>query len=236
MVTKEATTPQVQEEVRVKQAGAAVAPEERVKAPPTTEDVRARIEARVKSMEDELYARMPDLETGMVRPEVAEPLPWWDLFVIGPLQFPPFLQPSSVIAVGEPAFIATLVVVNPLPILPGPISPLTILAGNAVEIKYRTGNLETWTTSEPTINSSLLIGGVFNLDFQPFVATTQGVKDLSISARIPGPGAAVWPFGGHASLMFSFDLEPLLSFFGFPGAVPGFVNKVPCRFSVYQPA
>jgi hypothetical protein len=239
MVTKEATSQQIQEEVRVKQAAAteAVAPAERVPAPPSTEEVRYRIEAHIKSMKDELEARMPDLEAGMPRIETAELLPWWDLFVVGPIQNPPFRQPSGVIALGETAFIVTIVVANPLPILAGPISPLAIMAGaNArAEIKYRTGNLDTWTPSEPSANSVVPINGVLNVDIQPFLATTIGVKDLSVSARVTTPGPGTWPFGGHASLMFSFDLEPLLSFFGFPGATPGFANKVPCRFSVYQP-
>lgn len=239
MVTKEATGEQIQEEVRVKQRAETetVAPAERVLAPPSPEEVRDRIEAHIQSMKDELEARLPELEAAMPRPEVAELLPWWDIFTVGPIQFPPFRQPSGVIALGETAFIVTLVVANPLPILVGPISPLAIMAGaNArAEIKYRTGNLDTWTPSEPSANSVVPITNIINVDIQPFTATTIGVKDLSVSARVTTPGPGTWPFGGHASLMFSFDLEPLLSFFGFPGATPGFANKVPCRFSVYQP-
>jgi hypothetical protein len=234
MVMKEATYQKQQEEVRVKAAEHAVH-DGKVMAPPSEEEVRDRIEAQVKSLEDELYARLPALESGGLQPQVAGPIPWWDLFVLGPIQFPPFLQPSGVIAVGETAFIATLLVVNPAAILPGPISPLTILGGTVAKIRYRTGNLNTWTSSAPSIDSDLLITGAINLDFQAFTPMTEGVMDLSVSARIPGPGPAVWPFGGHASLLFSFDSEPLLSLFGFPGSVPGFANKVPCRFSVFQP-
>lgn len=233
MAVKEAAPHKQQEEVRVKAAEAMEA-----KGMPrlvTEEEVLAQVEARVKSIEDEMYARMPAVESEALRPEVAGPIPWWDLFVIGPIQFAPALQPSGVIAVGETAFIATLLVVNPLPILPGPISPLTILAGTNAQIKYRTGNLDTWSAGTPSINSTLPISGAISLDFQAFTPTTEGVMDLSVSARIPGPGPAVWPFGGFASLMLNFDSEPLLSQFGFPGSTPGFTNRIPCRFSVYQP-
>ena len=204
---------------------------------PTVQEVRERIEANIKSMEDELEARLPDLEAGMPRIEMAELLPWWDLFVLGPIQNPPFRQPSGVIALGKTAFLVTFVVADPLPILAGPISPLAIMSGaNArAEIKYRTGNLDTWTPSEPSANSVVPINSVLNVDIQAFTAATIGVKDLSVSARITTPGPGTWPFGGHASLMSSFDLEPLLSFFGFPGANPGLTNKVPCRFNVYHP-
>ena len=236
MVTKEAPSKQ-QEEVRVKASTeeAAVYTKEYA-AKPSEDEVMARIQAKVKSIEDELYARLPAMEEAeALRPELAGPIPWWDLFVVGPIQVGPFLQPSGVIAVGETAFIATILVVNPLPILPGPISPLTILAGTNAQIKYRTGNLDTWTATAPSINATLPITGALNLDVQAFTPTTEGVMDLSVSARIPGPGPAVWPFGGFASLMLSLDSEPVLSLFGFPGVTPAFANRVPCRFSVFQP-
>lgn len=233
MVTKEATTHAQQEEVRVKASHLAEA--KGMPAYVKEEDVLAQVEARVRSIQDEMYARLPAMESGIVRPEIAGPIPWWDLFVIGPIQFAPSLQPSGVIELGETAFIATLLVVNPLAILPGPISPLTILAGTNAQIKYRTGNLDTYTTTAPSIDSTLPITGAINLDFQAFTPTTVGVMDLSVSARIPGPGPAVWPFGGFATLLLSFDSEPVLSMFGFPGTTPGFTNRVPCRYTVYQP-
>lgn len=235
MVMKEATHQKQQEEVRVKAQAAEAAPARGAMAPAIEEEVLARIEAQVKSLEEELYARLPSPEAGGFQRETAGPMPWWDLFMLGPIQVFPFLQPSGVIAVGETAYIATLLVVNPVAILPGPISPLTILSGTNAQIRYRTGNLDTWTSSPPSINAVLPITGAINLDIQAFIPMTEGVMDLSVSARIPGPGPAVWPFGGHASLMFNFDSEPLLSAFGFPGATPGFTSKVPCRFSVYQP-
>lgn len=232
MVTREATKEQMQEEVKVKKAPAV---EEAVA--PSIEEARASIEARIRSMQDEIEARLPELQqAGQI--EFAELIPWWDLFVIGPLQAPPFAQPSNVISLGEPALVATIVVVNPLNILPGPTSPLVIMAGaNAeAEIKYRTGNLDTWTSTDPNIDSVVPITGVFNFDIQAFTPSTVGVRDLSVSARITTPGPGTWPFGGHASLLFNFDSEPVLSLFGFPAATPGFTNRIPLRFSVYQPA
>lgn len=237
MAVKEAVPQKQQEEVRIKATQATEAYHEKtIMAPATEQEVLARIEAKVKSIQDELEARMPALEAEMFRAEVAQPMPWWDLFVVGPIQYPPYLQPSGVIQVGETAYIATLLVVNPFAILPGPISPLTILAGTTAQIRYRTGNLDTWAPGTPSINSSLLITSSINLDFQAFTPATEGVMDLSVSARIPGPGPAVWPFGGHASLLFSLDSEPLLSAFGYPGSTPGYANRVPLRFSVFQPA
>ncbi|HLA99234.1 MAG TPA: hypothetical protein VJL34_12325 [Anaerolineales bacterium] len=231
MVTKEAP---IQEEVKVKRPAAAEAapPAKRMKVP-SLEEVRARIDAHIKSMEDELYTRMPDLET-RIQPEFATLQPWWDLFVVGPFQPAGAFQSSNVIAVGDPAFIATLLVVNPAPIISPGISPLAILGGIPAQITYLTSNLNTMTP-EPAITTPLPIAGVFSVDIQPINTAVAGIKELLVSAVIPGPGAAVWPFGGFASLLFRLATEPLLAFFGFPApGVPSLTREL-CRYSVYQP-
>lgn len=230
MHTKEAT----QDVVKVRRAGAEMASAAEVKEAPTIEEVRAHLQARLKSVEDELMART----SGMApKVEFAELQPWWDILALGPIQTPPFFQPSNVIQIGETAFIASIVVVNPIPFIPPGISPLTLLTGvNAdIEIRYRTGNLDTWTPTAPSIDSVVPVTGVFNLDVQPFVSGVTGVMDMSISARITTPGPGTLPFGGFASLLLNLDSEPLLSLFGLPGASPAFTNRVPLRYSVYQP-
>jgi hypothetical protein len=88
MVMREATSQKQQEEVRVKAAAHEIQ-DGRVMAPPSEEEVRDRIEAQVKSLEDELYARLPALESGGLQPQVAGPIPWWDLICIRSYPVPP---------------------------------------------------------------------------------------------------------------------------------------------------
>ena len=94
----------------------------------TAEDVKAMVEARAQAALEEAQARP--------LPEVAEPWLWWNLYSVGPWQqfgpFPPGpLPPHQVIKVGDTAFVATVLVLNPFPILPpGPgIAPCAILTG-----------------------------------------------------------------------------------------------------------
>src|SRR5262245_23499808 len=80
----------------------------------TAADVQAQIEARLQAALDEMLATPRD--------EIAEPLNWWDLYGAGPYQVaarltPPLnpapLLPHQVIRVGEKAFIATVIWLNP---------------------------------------------------------------------------------------------------------------------------
>src|SRR5262245_57129759 len=80
----------------------------------TAEDVKAQVEARLQAALDQVLAGPPAAE-------VAELQGWWDLYAIGPIQFTwpggPF-PPSDVIRAGEPAFVVTILILNPNPILP----------------------------------------------------------------------------------------------------------------------
>ncbi|HET9221096.1 MAG TPA: hypothetical protein VFO07_01265, partial [Roseiflexaceae bacterium] len=80
----------------------------------TAEDVKAQVEARLQAALDQALASPPSTE-------VAELQGWWDLYAIGPVQFDrpggPF-PPSDVIRAGEPAFVITILILNPNPILP----------------------------------------------------------------------------------------------------------------------
>src|SRR5262245_46257815 len=101
----------------------------------TAEDVKAQVEARLQAALDQALA-------GPSAAEVAELQGWWDLYAIGPIQFTrpggPF-PPSDVIRAGEPAFVVTILILNPYPILPPGISPGDILSKFALtyEVTYQ---------------------------------------------------------------------------------------------------
>jgi hypothetical protein len=230
----------VQGEVKVRRQAAGAA--EKARPQVNADDARAYIEAQLMGLVDQMQAGVPEV----ARPEEAEPLFWWDLIVFGPFQFPPAIQPSGVMEVGESALIATLAVLNPLPVLLGGVSPQDVIEGFAptLEINYRTGNISTWTLAEPGLQIDSPIAlcsgcgiGPFYLDLQVITPTIAGVHDMSVSARITGgPPLGSASFGGLATQLFHTSFEPLLTLFGFPGSTPGFLTKAPLRFNVYIPA
>src|SRR5262249_44793253 len=122
-----------------------------IAAPPavSADDVRAQIEAQVKSAYDEAMARITQ--------EVAEPQGWWNLYGIGPIQafgVPWPLPPHQVIKVGETAFVATVMVLNPFLTLAPGLTPLSVLSNFALpyEVRYQTGNLTTWSLGPGSLN------------------------------------------------------------------------------------
>ena len=108
----------------------------------TAEMVKAQVEALVKSALDEAMTKG--------RTETAEPDNWWNLYAIGPIQatgVPAPLPPHQVIKVGEQAFIATVLFLNPFEVLVPGTTPADILSNFALpyEVQYQTGNLTSWT-------------------------------------------------------------------------------------------
>lgn len=197
----------------------------------SAEDVQAMIEARCQAALEEALAGMTQ--------EIAEPYPWWNLWAIGPIQ--PIaaggpLLPHQVIKVGEPAFVATIVALNPAPILPGPTSPGDVLSnfGLPGEVQYATGNLTTWSLGPASLQHlsgfNLLPGVYFYVNVFGFVATNPGLYEMNITARLLGatpPAISAPQFAGFARAVV--DIDPDL----FIAPAPGMQFDHSIRFQVY---
>ncbi len=200
----------------------------------TVDDVKAQIEARVKSAIDQAMM--------MTRPEVAEPESWWNLYALGPIQnfgVPGPLPPAQVIKVGETAYVATVLFLNPfLTITPG-VTPASILSGFALpyEVRYQTGNLTTWTIGPANLNLihsgagyNLIPGNNFYVDVISFVANTPGLYEMNVSARLLGatpPYVNSPQFAGFARAVVDFDPDLFIS------PALGLELDSPIRFQVY---
>jgi hypothetical protein len=197
----------------------------------TAEDVKAQVEARLQAALDQALASPPDAE-------VAELQGWWDLYAIGPIQFTrpggPF-PPSDVIRAGEPAFVVTILILNPNPILPPGISPGDILSKFALtyEVTYQTGNLTKWQQAGTPLSSEheglkLVPGQFFYVDVLEFIPTDRDevMYEMNISARIFGCNENYAPpFAGFAREVY--DIDPDMF-----SPSPGMGDR-PIRFMVY---
>jgi hypothetical protein len=172
------------------------------------EEVKALIEAKLQAAYEKAL-QSPQAE-------VAEPLGWWDLVGIGPFQpganlfdLPnrppaPYL-PHQVIRIGETAYVATVLYV-----------PSVSVFGLPYEIKYSTGNLETWNLGPANLNVThrghLNPNSPFVVDILRFRAQVEGCYEMNICARIFGcpvgnrPNTAP-PFAGFARRVYDFDRE-----------------------------
>jgi hypothetical protein len=219
----------------MEQAAEAAQRAQRALIAPTVEEVRRAVEGRLLSQFDKVRTSAEEFgPTGSA-----------DIFAIGPVQFtPPALPPSQVIAIGETAYVSTVLFLNPMPIWSG-MSPKDMLEGFHVDctLQYRTGNLSTWTLAEASLQVDSVLhlspgGGIggspFYLDIQPITPTQEGIYELNIAARIVGPGPGSH-FAGFATWMLDFDEDFLATVFGLAPAGPGFFNKTPVRYNVYQP-
>src|SRR5262245_163999 len=201
---------------------------------PTVAEVKARVEAQVKTALDEAIAR--------AQQERAEPDEWWNLFAIGPIQaigIPNPLLPHSVIKVGETAFVVTVLFLNPFLVIPPGTTPGDILSNFALpyEVQYQTGNLTTWALGQADMNvvhngaGLNLIPGVYTyVDILQFTANTPGLYEMNISARILGaaqPFVNAPPFAGFARGVVDIDSDLFLQ------PPPGLQFEVPIRFQIY---
>jgi hypothetical protein len=202
-------------------------------------EVKAQLEAQLQAAYEKALATPST--------EVAEPLYWWDLFAIGPIQPPALLSPPApltpgpllphqVIRVGEQAFIATILVLNPFPV-PGstPPTPADILSnfGLPYRVEYHTCNLSHCEEGPDNLNvvheGNLVPGQIFYVDVLEFTATEEGcIFETNICARILGcEGITAPPFAGFARL--TIDIDPDLFF-----PAPGVQFDFPIRFMVYE--
>jgi hypothetical protein len=203
----------------------------RAAARATDADVKALVEAKLKAAYDKAMATP--------RPQVAEPFLWWNLYSLGPFQsFAPDgpLPPHQVIKLGETAWITTVLLLNPWPILPPPpgISPCHLLSdfGLSYEIQYQTCNLTTCATGIPSGKQagSLSPGACWYVNVFEFAPTAVGLFETNISARILGnaPTQTAPHFAGFARWIFDPDPEMF-----WPGSTPGWQYDFPVKFMVY---
>lgn len=202
----------------------------------TADDIKAQIEARVKSAYDEAVARAST--------EAADPEGWWNLCGIGPIQ--PIavggpVLPHQVIKVGETAFVATVMVLNPFLLLAPGVTPFSVLSNFALpyEIQYQAGNLTNWTLGQPNMNvvhnGGLIPGLAVYVDVLQFVATTPGLYEMNISARLLGaapPYQNAPQFAGYAREVFDLDADTLF-YPWLSTPAPGWQFDQPIRFQIY---
>jgi len=208
---------------------------------PTAADVKALLEKQLQAA----------YEKALVTPrtQIAEPLFWWEIVSIGPIQagaqlVPPAtflgspLLPNKVIRKGETAFIATVLILNPFPLPQDPlIIPCDFLSVFSLpfEVEYHTCNLTKCDPAGAELNvkhtGNLSPGVCFYVDVLEFTANEAGcLFETNICARILGcdgktPNAS--PFAGFARTTINIDPELF-----FPTDVLEFDN--PIRFMVYE--
>lgn len=197
-------------------------------------DVKAQVEARVEAALDEAMM--------MPREQATEPEGWWNLYALGPIQFtgvPAPLTPHQILKVGETGYVATILFLNPFNVIAPGVTPASILSGFALpyEVRYQTGNLTTWSLGPGSLNV-IHSGPGFNLipgvnvyfDVIGFTATTPGLYEMNISARLLGatpPYTNAPQFAGFARAVL--DIDPDL----FISGAPGLQFDHPIRFQIY---
>jgi hypothetical protein len=232
--TREAAELDMQEEVTVRQPtmrdGADGGRPDRMVA-----DLQAMIEAKLQSAHDEYVASAHE--------EIAEPLYWWDIFAIGPIQpgaglTPPSgftgpLQPNQVIRLGERAYIVSVLLLNTSFPSPGP-SAADILSKFALpyEIEYDTGDLKKWALAPANlqhISGGNFVPGVpWAVDVFGFTAQDAGVFEVNICARIFGCDQnAAPPFAGYATQVVDIDQDMF-------GTGPRVKTEQSIRFHCYR--
>lgn len=200
----------------------------------TIDDVKASIEARVRSALDQAMM--------MNREQIAEPDNWWNLYALGPIQafgVPGPLPPHQVIKVGETAYVATVLFLNPFLTLSPGVTPASILSGFALpyEVRYQTGNLTSWTIGPANLNLvhsgpgyNLIPSQNFYVDVINFTANTPGLYEMNVSARLLGvtpPYVNSPQFAGFARAVIDFDPDLFIN------PAPGLQFDQPIRFQVY---
>jgi hypothetical protein len=202
----------------------------------SVEDVAYMLEQRARAALNEAIMRRMSAEIG-------EPEGWWNVFAVGPLQplgIPGPLLPHQVIKVGEPAFIGTLVFLNPFLIVPPGTTAGDVLSNFALDcqVQYQTGNLTSWALGPANMNATHTLtfspGQYLYLDVLSFVADQPGMYQMNITSRILGaapPHINAPQFGAFARAVV--DIDPELFLDGTLGGAPGLQFDEPIRFQVY---
>lgn len=152
-------------------------------------------------------------------PEEVEPLGWWNLWVYGPWQ--PVrpggpLRSHKVIKVGEPAYIYTVLWLNPWRVLDGGPTVCDLISNLACEfeVKYCTGNKCTWSLGPEGLNVTHKVkmhaDRCWSYDSLRFVARPnwEGCFETHVCARIIGCAEDAAPsLAGFATQVYDFDAD-----------------------------
>ncbi len=228
--TKESVS-RVQDTVQVRQ------PTPETMAPPTVSG------EEIKEMVNVMLQAAYERHLATPSQEMAEPLYWWDVVALGPVQpgaglLPPTsfagpLLPNQVIRVGQKAFVAAILLLNthfPTTTL----SAAELLSNFALpyEIEYSTGELKKWQAAPAYLQhmggGNLTPNVPWAIDVFNFVAQDEGLYEMNISARIFGCGRVTAPpFSAYAHIVADIDADIFKTH-------PRIQVDQPIRFQVYR--
>lgn len=199
----------------------------------TADDIAAMIDAKLQAAYEQALSTPGE--------EIAEPLFWWDIYAVGPVQpgahlagtFRGPLLPHQVIRVNQVAYVATVLLLNPF-FPPFPPSAAEVLSSFALpyEIEYSTGELKEWkpgpSNLQRTNHGNLMPGRYWAIDVFRFRPQEEGLYEMNICARIFGCNKNVAPpFSGYATVVQDIDRQ----MFG-PGPRVQYDQSI--RFQVYK--
>ncbi len=228
--------PQVRENQSQVQTTVTVsAPAQEAIEEPVVNDIMAMMDAQLKAAYQK-YLATP-------RQEMAEPLYWWDVVALGPVQpgaglLPPSpmtgpLLPHQIIRAGQKAFVAAILLLNPnFPTKT--LSAADLLSNFALpyKIEYNTGELKKWQPGPAYLqhvgNGTLTPGVPWAVNVFKFIAQDEGLYEMNISARIYGcNGVTAPPFSAYAHIVADIDSDLFATH-------PRIQVDQPIRFQVYR--
>jgi len=232
-----------QEEVVVTQAAAEQALQEAMGAPTaapiTEEDLIGMAEQWMQGQVERAMAQVTE--------EMAEPRPWWDVYVLGPFQtmapYPGPLAPHQVLKVGQQARIVTVVYLNRITnvIATPPTTACAFLTSFGIipyTVNVQTGNKSTWALAAgPGLQASqngvlAPFGRCSFFNVFTFTPTTVGLHEMTVTARV-GPVGSAAPFGAYGTWIYDPDADYVL-----PGALVAGLPLIhygsPVIFHVYE--
>lgn len=212
---------------------------------PTTE-AAMNMTMSVEELKQQVHAQLMtayDKYLATPRPQMAEPLYWWDVVAIGPIQpgaglLPPtpmsgLLLPHQIIRVNQKAFIVAIVLLN-TNFPAATLSAADLLSNFALpyEIEYSTGELKRWQPGPANLqqvnNGNLTPGVPWAIDVFEFTAQDEGLYETNITARIYGCNqVAAPPFAAYAHIVADIDSDLFATH-------PRVQVDQPIRFQVYR--
>jgi hypothetical protein len=191
-----------------------------------TEDAVSSVAAAVEAQLQAAYEAAIELQA-------ATPYPWWDMYVIGPIQpgagswpGPQPLLPNQIVRVGEWAYAVTVLIFSQQMV--NILTPFRL----PYSVTYSTGELTKWVLGpanlQGTNTGNLTPGLPFAIDVFAFQAQQEGLYEMNISARVlDAQGGGTPPFAGFARQIRKIDQNIFLP-------EPNVVYDTGMRFQVYD--
>lgn len=195
----------------------------------------------VERTEEYLYRSAARQDTlHRVAPEAGEPVHmnyvYWDMMMIGPIQFsslPPY-RPSKIVGSDEFAMLFGVLFVNPAVDIFNPIPATNILGGRGFRVRFEQINL-----SDVSNGPDITFTGTF-----PAVAPVITFFPVVLPTNNPGPNPRLMevnctaditnanqPFAVFGTWHLDIDTQP--SWLSIPGTSPNLEHDVPMRYLVY---